>query len=408
MQKAAPPVVSARDAAGTAISVLWALSFAHLLNDTIQSLVPAIYPIVKEAYHLDFTQIGLITFTFQLTACVFQPLVGMISDHRPIPYSTVAGMGFSLAGLVVLGLATSYLGLILGAGLVGTGSSIFHPESTRMARVASGGRHGFAQSVFQVGGQVGSSVGPLLAAFLVVPFGQRSIVWFSSLALVATVVLKAIGDWYRARLPTMPKVVNESSAPSGGRSRGGMTLTMIVLTLLMLSKSAYSASFSSFYTFYLIDHFHVSVQTSQILLFVFLLSAPLGVLVGGHVGDLIGRRNIIWFSILGALPFTLVLPYVGLTATVVLSVIIGVIMSSAFPAILVFAIDLMPGRLGLVAGVFYGLIFGLGALSAAFLGQFADATSIETVFRLCSYLPLLGLLTWFLPERHGATKVAAH
>jgi len=384
-------------AQSAALPLLLALSFSHLLNDIIQSLVPAIYPIIKDAYALDYGQIGLITFAFQLCASLFQPLVGMYTDRRPQPYSLVAGMVITLVGLMVLAHAASYPNLLIGAALIGTGSSIFHPEATRMARLASGGRYGFAQSVFQVGGQAGTALGPLLAAFVVVPLGQSSLSWFSLAALLAMFVVTRIGHWYKRRSPASAKS-EAAGAKTHARSQNGAAFAVAILILLMFSKSAYSASLSSYYTFYLLGRFHVSVQASQVMLFLFLLASPLGVLIGGHLGDRIGRRKIIWFSILGAVPFTLALPHVNLFWTGVLTVIIGMIMASAFPAILVYAIELLPGRLGMVAGLFYGLTFGLGALSAALLGSLADATSIETVFRLCAYLPLIGLLTWFLPD----------
>jgi len=380
-----------------AVPVLLALSFSHLLNDVMQSLVPAIYPLIKAAYSLDYGQVGLITFTFQLCASMFQPLVGMYTDRRPQPFSLVGGMGFTLVGVMVLARAASYPQLLLGAALIGTGSSIFHPEATRMARLASGGRHGFAQSVFQVGGQAGSAIGPLLAAFVVVPFGQASLGWFSLVGLIALVILFGIGHWYKRQSPTSAKPKRGIAEPTAGpRERVG--LAVLILILLMLSKSAYSASLSSYYTFYLLGRFHITVQASQIMLFLYLLASPVGALIGGHLGDRIGRRKIMWFSILGALPFTLLLPHVNLVWTAALSIIIGMIMSSAFPAILVYAIDLLPGRLGMVAGLFYGLTFGLGALSAALLGLLADATSVTVVYQTCAFLPFLGLLTWFLPD----------
>lgn len=379
------------------LPILVALSFSHLLNDMMQSLVPAIYPIIKDAYHLDFGQIGLITFTFQLTASLFQPLVGAYTDRNPQPYSLVAGMGMTLLGLIVLANASSYGMLILAAGLVGTGSSVFHPESTRMARLASGGRHGFAQSLFQVGGQTGSAVGPLLAAFIVVPHGQGSVAWFSVAALLAMIVLFHVGQWYARQSP--PKRKGAAAAAAKPASiRPKVAFAVGILILLMFSKSAYSASFSSYYTFYLINQFNVSVQASQLMLFLFLVSSAAGSLIGGHLGDVLGRRKIIWFSILGALPFTVALPYVNLFWTGVFTVIIAMIMASAFPAILVYAMELLPGKIGMIAGMFYGLSFGLGGLSAALLGEIADITSITTVYHLCAFLPLLGLLTWFLPD----------
>jgi FSR family fosmidomycin resistance protein-like MFS transporter len=392
-----PEKTTSATAQKAALPVLLALSFSHFLNDMLQSLVPAIYPVIKTAYALDYGQIGLITFTFQLTASLFQPVVGMYTDARPQPYSLVAGMAVSILGLTVLAFAGSYLVLLLGAALIGTGSSIFHPESTRMVRMASGGRHGFAQSVFQVGGHAGSAAGPLLAAFIVVPLGQPSLAWFALAGLLAAVVLLRIGNWYKAQ---SPKPVHSKTGDGGkpARSTAQTAFAITIVVILMMSKSAYSSSFGSYYTFYLLGRFEVSVQTSQMMLFLFLLAAPLGTLMGGYVGDIFGRRQIIWFSILGALPFTLVLPYVDLFWTGVLSVIIGLIMASAFPALLVYAMELLPGRLGLVAGIFYGLTFGLGAMFAALLGELADFTSIEFVFHLCAFVPFIGLLTWFLPD----------
>ena len=398
MQKSVPLEAPFRPALAPQATfwIVAAVSFAHLLNDMMQSLLPAIYPIIKDTYRLGFGQIGLITLASQLTASLFQPLVGMFTDRRPQPYSLVAGMGMTLTGLFVLAHASSYPLLLLGAGLMGTGSSIFHPESTRMARLASGGRHGFAQSLFQVGGQAGQSLGPLLAAFIVVPHGQGSISYFSLAALLAIVVLLQVGHWYRRLSPTPAKRGNMTGA-GGASSRTGIAVAVALLALLMFSKNAYSASLGSYYTFYTIGKFHVSVQASQALLFLFLVAQAMGSLIGGHLGDRFGRRKIIWFSILGALPFTLALPYANLVWTAVLTVIVGMIMASAFPAILVYALELLPGRVGMIAGLFYGVSFGLGALSAAMLGVFADMTSLTTVYRLCAFLPLIGLLTWFLP-----------
>ena len=382
-----------------------ALTFAHLLNDVMQSLIPAIYPIIKTTYGLSFGQVGLITLAFQLTASLLQPVVGIYTDRRPSPYSTIVGMACTLVGLLVLSRAGSFGALLLGSAIVGTGSSIFHPEAVRMARAASGGRHGFAQSLFQVGGQTGQAIGPLLAAFIVVPRGQSSLAWFSVIALVAMLVLYRVGSWYQAHSLQMAK-------QNGGRKAGGKTLRspiattipVLVLIVLMFSKSAYTSSLSNYLTFYFIEKFHIGVQTSQVLLFVFLVSQAVGSLIGGYVGDRVGRHEIIWFSILGALPFTLVLPYVGLTASVVLIVLIGMIMASAFPAILVYALDLLPGKVGMVAGAFYGLTFGLGALSAAMLGKVADLTSLSAVYVACSYLPLIGLMTWFLPRLEAGRR----
>lgn len=393
------PTPTSAVAAATAVPVLLALTFTHLLNDLMQSLLPAIYPIIKSEHGLTFGQIGLITLAFQLTASMLQPVVGIYTDRKPRPYSLVPGMACTLIGLVVLARAASFPTILLGAALIGTGSSIFHPEATRMARLASGGRHGFAQSLFQVGGQTGQAIGPLLAAFIVVPHGQPSLMWFSAVALTGMLILLQVGKWYAARSPVAVKKGGGASAASAADLNSGATwLAVAVLVALMFSKSAYTASLTSYYTFYLIGKFGVGVQTSQLLLFLFLISQVVGALVGGHLGDRFGRREIIWFSILGAVPFTLALPYVGLTGTIVLTALIGAVMASAFPAILVYAMELMPGRVGTIAGMFYGVSFGLGALSAALLGSLADITSLETVYRLCSYLPLLGLLTWFLPK----------
>jgi MFS transporter, FSR family, fosmidomycin resistance protein len=406
MQKSLKPDAAPRVAQEATFSIVLALSFAHFLNDLMQSLIPAIYPIIKETYHLDFGQIGLITLAFQLTASLGQPLVGMYTDRHPQPYSLVAGMGSTLVGLIVLAHAGSYAMLLVGAALVGAGSAVFHPESTRMARMASGGRHGFAQALFQVGGQAGQALGPLLAAFIVVPRGQSSLSWFSLVALIAMVLLLQVGLWYKRQLPA-PVKPRVTAATSDTRARTGVTLAVALLVLLMFSKNAYTASLSSYYTFYLIGEFKVSVQASQVLLFAFLLAQAAGSLIGGHLGDRIGRRQIIWFSILGALPFTLLLPYANLFWTIVLTVIIGMIMASAFPAILVYALELLPGRVGMIAGLFYGVSFGLGAISAAALGELADMTSLAVVYHACSFLPLVGLLTWFLPEVQR-TQVSAH
>ncbi|WP_293861729.1 MFS transporter [uncultured Alsobacter sp.] len=388
-----------------AMPVLIALSATHLLNDMIQSLIPAIYPIIKEAYSLDFGQIGLMTLTFQAAACLFQPVVGHVTDRRPMPYSMVAGMGFTLTGLMVLAFATSFPVLLAGAALVGTGSSIFHPEATRLARFASGGQQGLAQGIFQVGGQGGSALGPLLAAFVVVPRGQASIAWFSAAALLAIALMIWTGRWYadyRARLAARgPSTARP--APPQVASKARIAVTLTILIVLLFSKNAYSSSFGSFYTFYLIERFGVSVQNSQLMLFLFLAAAALGVLLGGIVGDRIGRNRIIWFSILGALPFSLVLPYADLMWTGVLTVIINLIMSSAFAAILIYAMELLPGRVGMIGGLFYGLSFGLGGVAAAVLGEFADVVGIDAVYRACAFLPAVGLLAWFLPKiREGS------
>lgn len=380
-------------------AILVSLSVCHLLNDTNQSLLSAIYPILKDSYRLDFAQIGLITLAFQFTASMLQPVVGMVSDRRPQPFSLPVGMSCTLAGLLLLSVASSFPVILVAAALVGIGSSIFHPEASRVARMASGGRYGFAQSLFQVGGSSGSAIGPLLAAFVVVPHGQASIAWFALVALLAIALLTQISFWYR-RHPSIAQPRGGLHAPSARAPlpRAKTAVAIAVLIALLFSKNVYTASLSSFYTFYLMQKFHVSVQNAQIHLFVFLAALVAGTLAGGQIGDRVGRKPVIWFSILGALPFALMLPYATLFWTGVLSVLIGLILSSAFSAILVYAQDLLPGRVGMVAGIFYGISFGLAGLGAAALGQIADLTSIATVYRICSFLPLIGLLTAFLPN----------
>src|SRR5579862_8636820 len=390
-----PPVPI--NAANTAIGILAAISFCHLLNDMMQSLLPALYPMLKSGYGLTFTQIGLLTFTFQFTASILQPLVGALADKTPRPYSLAVGMGFTLIGLVLLAFADSYTLLLVAAALVCTGSSVFHPESSRVARMASGGKHGFAQSIFQVGGNLGSSAGPLLAAFIVLPRGQSSVAWFSLTALLGMAVLIKVGHWYKAhgisRLARAPQ-------RAAGTRRRHVAGALTVLLALVFSKYIYLASITSYYTFYLIDHFHVSVRSSQLHLFVFLASATVGGMVGGPLGDRLGAKYIIWFSILGVLPFTLILPHANLFWTTVLTVPIGLILSSAFPAIVVYAQDLLPGRTGTVAGLFFGLAFGMGSVGAAVLGKLADQLGIDFVYAVCAFLPLIGLLAAFLPNVH--------
>lgn len=379
--------------------VLIALSLTHLLNDMIQSLIPAIYPIIKESYRLDFGQIGLITLTFQVSASLLQPAVGLYTDKHPMPYSMVVGMGFTLAGLVGLSYAGSYGLLLASAACVGVGSSIFHPEATRMARNASGGQHGLAQGIFQVGGQTGGALGPLLAAFIIVPRGQGSLAWFSAAALIAMVLMVWTAASYARLDKARPaKTAASASAAPARPGRRSVAFAITILIVLLFSKNAYTASFTSFYTFYLIGKFGISVQNSQVMLFLFLASSAAGALGGGMLGDRIGRNKIIWFSILGALPFTLILPYADLFWTGVLTILINLIMSSAFAAILIYALELLPGRVGLVGGFFYGLSFGLGGLAAALLGEFADIIGIEAVYKICSFIPLIGLLAWFLPR----------
>ena len=381
----------------TAFKVLGAIGFSHFLNDMIQSLLPAIYPLLKSSFSLSFTQIGLITLTFQITASLLQPMVGLYTDHHPKPYSLSIGMGCTLTGLIILAFAPGYGILLIAAAMVGTGSSIFHPESSRVARMASGGRYGLAQSIFQVGGNAGSATGPLLAAFIVIPHGRNSIAWFSLAALLAMLVLWQVGGWYKGRQSgaKRPGKFQFSQQTLPSRTVIG---AMLVLMVLMFSKFFYLASINSYYIFYLINKFHLSVQSAQIHLFVFSFAVALGTLLGGHIGDRIGRKRVIWVSILGVAPFTLILPYVSLAWTGPLTFIIGLILASAFPAILVFAQELLPGKVGMVAGLFFGLAFGMAGIGAAVLGKLADLQGIEFVYRVCSFLPLFGLLTVFLPD----------
>jgi FSR family fosmidomycin resistance protein-like MFS transporter len=387
--------VAARDETGTAMAVLAAVSASHFLNDMIQSLLPAVYPLLKSSYALDFGQIGLITLVFQVTASLLQPVVGTFTDRRPTWFSLPLGMGFTLCGLLLLSQATYPL-LLLAAALIGTGSSVFHPESSRIARMASGGRHGFAQSFFQVGGNLGSASGPLLAAFIVLPRGQGSIAWFAIVALVAIVILLQVGRWYQRHVLIKPKAA--VATPASSLPRRQVVMAISVLLALIFSKYFYLASLSTYYTFYLMERFALTAQDAQIHLFLFLGAVALGTLVGGPVGDRFGRKYVIWVSILGVLPFTLLLPHADLFWTSVLSVVIGLILSSAFSAILVYATELLPGNVGMIAGLFFGFAFGMGGLGAALLGELADARGIEYVYRLCAYLPAIGLLTVFLPN----------
>jgi len=393
-----------------AFTILGAITFCHLLNDTLQSLLPAIYPTLKQNYGLSFGQIGLITLTFQSTASLLQPVIGFYADRRPMPYSLAVGMGFSLLGLLLLSTAGSFPALIVAAGMIGLGSSVFHPESSRVARMASGGRHGLAQSLFQVGGNTGSAIGPLLAAFIVEPHGQRSIAWFSVIALVGSVILWRVGHWYARHHAEAAS--RAKAEPGHGLSRRQVRMALAVLIVLIFSKYIYLSSLTSYYTFYLIHKFGVSVQSAQLYLFVFLGAVAAGTIIGGPVGDRIGRKYVIWCSILGVLPFTLALPYMNLLWTGVLSVVIGVILSSAFSAILVYAQELVPGNVGLMSGLFFGFAFGVAGIGAAVPGRIADHTDITFVYRLCSYLPALGLLTGFLPNiesgrRRGAALTPA-
>ncbi|SFN93215.1 MFS transporter, FSR family, fosmidomycin resistance protein [Chitinophaga sp. YR627] len=394
-------------ASNTVFSILLALSFSHMINDTIQSLIPAIYPIVKDSLKLTFSQIGLITLTYQLTASLLQPLVGLYTDKRPQPYSLAIGMGFTLLGLISLSQAHHFYLVLISVALVGVGSSIFHPEASRLAYMASGGKHGMAQSLFQLGGNAGSSLGPLLAAMIIVPKGQGSISWFALAALLAIVVMLNIASWYRNNTHRIrSKSKGSDDVQHVQLSKGKVTFALSILLVLIFSKYFYMASMTSYYTFYLIDKFHISVQSAQVYLFIFLFAIAAGTFIGGPVGDRIGRKYVIWISILGVAPFSLLLPHANLLWTSVLSVFIGVILSSAFSAILVYAQELVPGKVGMIAGLFFGLAFGMGGIGSALLGKLADSTSIAYVFDVCAYLPLIGLLTGFLPnvDRTGKTK----
>ncbi len=390
------PPVNPRADSGAAVRVLGAISVCHFLNDSLQSLLPGIYPILKGGFNLNFTQIGMLTLTYQLTASLLQPLIGLYTDRRPQPFFLPSGMVSTLLGLVAIAFAQNYFTLLVGAAFLGVGSSIFHPEASRIARLSSGGSHGLAQSVFQVGGNAGSAMGPLLAAFFILPHGQKSMAWFAFAALVGTGILIALGRWYQraghARR-SVHKVLRHSTV---SRQQAGTGIA--VLVALIFSKYFYLASITSYYVFYLMQHFGVSAQHAQVDLFIFLAAVAAGTIAGGPIGDRIGRKKVIWGSILGVVPFTLVLPYVGLSATIGLSVVIGLMLASAFPAIVVYAQELLPGRVGMVSGLFFGLAFGMAGLGAAILGALADATSVRFVYQVCAFLPLLGVLTVFLPD----------
>jgi FSR family fosmidomycin resistance protein-like MFS transporter len=392
--------------AQTRFNLLGALSFSHLLNDMMQSLIVAIYPLLKGEFHLSFVQIGTITLTYQACASLLQPIIGIYTDKHPKPYSLSAGMCFTLVGIVTLAFAPNYISVLAAAALIGAGSAIFHPESSRIARLASGGRHGLAQSIFQVGGNAGSAMGPLLAAWIILPQGQPSLAWFAIAAVIAIFVLARVGGWYKRQHIDRPKpaAVPAAIAPvSPARVRASIA----VLVLLIFSKYFYVASITSYFSFYLIDKFHISVRSAQIHLFVFLLAMALGTLFGGPLGDRIGRKRVIWVSILGIAPFTLMLPYVGLMWVGILTFIIGLILSSAFSAIVVFAQELMPGNVGAVSGLFFGFAFGIGGIGAAVLGGLADQHGIEFVYRICAYLPLIGMVAAFLPNiEHHDRRVA--
>jgi len=401
-----PPLVRVKsDATETVFALLFAISFSHMLNDTIQALLPAIYPVLKESYGLSFAQLGLITLTFQVTASLLQPLVGYITDKRALPYSLPVGMGLTLIGLLSLSQAHSYMVILVSAAMVGAGSAIFHPEASRIAHMAAGRRRGLAQSLFQVGGNAGSSIGPLLAAWFIVPHGQAALSWFSVIALVGVLVLFQVGQWQARNMHRIHrKSAPVAGAVSEGPTTGRVAFAVAVLVALIFSKYVYMVSLSNYYTFYLMDRFQVSVQQSQYYLFVFLFAVAAGTIIGGPVGDKIGRKRVIWVSILGVAPFSLWLPHAGLAMTAVLTVIIGLVLASAFSAILVYAQELMPGKVGMIAGLFFGLAFGTAGIGSAVLGVVADKQGINFVFHACAYLPLLGLLTVFLPDVETAKE----
>ncbi|MEO6802591.1 MAG: MFS transporter [Granulicella sp.] len=397
---------------GTLFGVLTAITSVHLLNDMVQSLLPSIYPILKVSFHLDFGQIGLITLTSQITASLLQPFIGQFTDRKPMPYSLAFGMTFTLAGLMLLAVAPKFGVILIAAALIGVGSAVFHPESSRVARMASGGQHGLAQSLFQVGGNTGSAIGPLLAALIVLPRGQFGVIWFSAAALLGIVLLLGVGKWYKARILLLKNTPEAHAETHSALPRKTVIRAIAVLMALVFSKYFYLVSLTSYYTFYLISRFHVSVQSSQLYLFAFLAAAAAGTFIGGPVGDRIGRKVVIWCSILGVLPFTMLLPYVNLFWTAVLSVVIGFVLASAFSAILVYAQELVPGRIGMISGLFFGLAFGMGGIGAAVLGELADATSIVFVYKVCAYLPAIGLLAWLLPnlkeaKKHGEMEMIA-
>ena len=393
---AAPPVVVPSTSSGPTWLVLGGISLSHFLNDTMQSLIPSVYPILKAAYALDFTQIGVITLAFNFTSSLLQPVVGMVTDRKAQPFSLAVGMGSTFLGLLLLSFAHQYDVILLAAAMVGMGSAVFHPESARIARLASGGQYGLAQSIFQVGGNAGTAVGPLLAALVIVPFGQPSIAWFSSIAFLAIVILFNIGRWYKPRI--VAKKMGAVLRPEGGPTQARVIIALVVLVALVFSKSLYTVSLSSYYTFYLIDKFHLSTQSAQFYLFIFLAAQASGVFFGGPIGDRIGRKYVIWFSILGALPFTLAMPHAGLLGGAICSALAGFIMASATSAIIVFAQELMPHRFGMISGLFFGFAFGFGGLGAAFLGRIADGMGIDFVYQVCAYLPAIGLLSVFLPN----------
>ena len=404
------PTISATDpkklVQQTVYSILFTISLAHFINDMLQSVIPSIYPLIKQRFSLNFTQIGLITFTYQITASILQPFVGLYTDKKPKPYSLAIGMGFTLSGLMLASFAGNFYIMLMAVSLIGIGSSIFHPESSRVAHLASGGKKGLAQSIFQLGGNAGSAIGPLLAALIVIPYGQSNVIWFCLIAFAGILVLLRIAKWYAERLSFNAKNKNAKETVQLNISKRRVILSLGILLVLIFSKYFYLASITSYYTFFLINKFHLSIQQSQIYLFMFLGSVAAGTLFGGPLGDRFGRKYIIWISILGVAPFTMLLPYVSLFWTGVLSVFIGLILSSAFSAILVYATELVPGKVGLIAGLFFGLAFGMGGLGSAILGKVADMTSINYVFKVCAYLPLIGIFTGLLPNIEGKKAVS--
>jgi len=404
------PTISATDpkklVQQTVYSILFTISLAHFINDMLQSVIPSIYPLIKQRFSLNFTQIGLITFTYQITASILQPFVGLYTDKKPKPYSLAIGMGFTLSGLMLASFAGNFYIMLMAVSLIGIGSSIFHPESSRVAHLASGGKKGLAQSIFQLGGNAGSAIGPLLAALIVIPYGQSNVIWFCLIAFAGILVLFRIAKWYAERLSFNAKNKNAKETVQLNISKRRVIFSLGILLVLIFSKYFYLASITSYYTFFLINKFHLSIQQSQIYLFMFLGSVAAGTLFGGPLGDRFGRKYIIWISILGVAPFTMLLPYVSLFWTGVLSVFIGLILSSACSAILVYATELVPGKVGLIAGLFFGLAFGMGGLGSAILGKVADMTSINYVFKVCAYLPLIGIFTGLLPNIEGKKAVS--
>ena len=380
----------------TVYPILFAISFAHLLNDTMQAVIASIYPLLKVDFHLSFAQIGLVTLCYQITASLLQPFVGLYTDKNPKPFSIAVGMGFSLIGVLSLAWANSFGFVLIAVSLIGIGSSIFHPESSRIAHLASGGKRGFAQSFFQLGGNSGSALGPLLAALIVAPFGQHGIMWFSVAALLGGVLAIYIGQWYKGGI--LPKSAKKVSVVHASLSQNKVVFSLVILLILIFSKYVYLAGMTSYYTFFLMNKFGLTIQESQIQLFIFSSAVAIGTVAGGPIGDRFGRKYVIWISILGAAPFTMLLPYANLFWTTILSVCIGLIISSAFSAIVVYAQELVPGKVGLIGGLFFGLSFGMGGLGSALLGNLADQTSIEYVFQLCAFLPLIGIITGLLPK----------